>query len=130
MEELSKDVYQVDILKVEFPINSAYLGEAYSREEALDCYRRVDAAARRPYIYLSAGVSAAQFREQLALASESGARYSGVLCGRATWQDGVPVYAKHGRKALEEWLKVDGIATIQAVNDSLRSATSWQNRLH
>ncbi len=130
MEELSKDLYQVDILKVEFPVNSAYLGEAYSRDEALDWYRRVDAAARRPYIYLSAGVSAAQFREQLTLASESGARYSGVLCGRATWQDGVPVYAKQGRKELEEWLKVDGVANIQAVNDCLRSATPWQNRLH
>ena len=64
---------------------------AYARDEALEWYRRVDAAARRPYIYLSAGVSAPQFREQLGLASESGARYSGVLCGRATWQDGVPV---------------------------------------
>lgn len=130
MEELSKDVYQVDILKVEFPVNSAYLGEAYSRDEALEWYRRVDAAARRPYIYLSAGVSAPQFREQLNLASAAGARYSGVLCGRATWQDGVPVYAKQGRKALEDWLTVEGARNINAVNECLRSATPWQNRLH
>ena len=81
MEELSKDVYQVDILKVEFPVNSAYLGEAYSREEALDWYRRVDAAARRPYIYLSAGVSAAQFREQL----DSGERVRRKIFGRTVW---------------------------------------------
>ena len=137
MEELSKDVYRVDVLKVEFPVNAAYVegssvyaGQtAYARDEALEWYRRVDAAARRPYIYLSAGVSAPQFREQLGLASESGARYSGVLCGRATWQDGVPVYARGGREPLEKWLQVDGVANIQAVNECLRSATPWERWL-
>ena len=99
MEELSKDVYKVDVLKVEFPVNAAYVDRgAYSRKEALDWYRRVDAAAGRPYIYLSAGVSAEQFREQLALASESCAKYSGVLCGRATWQHGAPAYAREGAR--------------------------------
>lgn len=129
IEELSKDVYKADILKVEFPVNSAFLGQACSRAEALEWYRRVDAAAQRPYIYLSAGVSAAHFRDQLDLARESGARYSGVLCGRATWQDGVPVYARHGLAALDQWLQTRGVENIRAVNDCLRSATSWQTRL-
>jgi tagatose 1,6-diphosphate aldolase len=134
MEELSKDIYQVDVLKVEFPINSAfmegssvYAGQtAYTREEALEWYRRVDGAAQRPYIYLSAGVTAPQFREQLRLASEAGARYSGVLCGRATWQDGVPVYAQEGREALDRWVRTEGSANIQAVNECLASAVSWE----
>lgn len=129
IEELSQDCCRVDVLKVEFPVNSAYLGEAYTREEALDWYRRVDAAARRPYIYLSAGVSAPQFREQLHLAAESGARYSGVLCGRATWQGGVPVYAKEGGEALERWLSTEGTANIKAVNDCLQSAVPWHSWL-
>jgi tagatose 1,6-diphosphate aldolase len=135
IKELSKDIYKVDVLKVEFPVNAAYIEgcsvytgqHAYTRAEALEWYRRVDAAADRPYIYLSAGVSAPQFREQLNLAAEAGARYSGVLCGRATWQDGVPVYAKQGRKALEQWLQSDGVANIQAVNECLASAKSWEN---
>ena len=127
MEELSKDVYKVDVLKVEFPVNSAFLGSAYTREEALEWYRRVDAAARRPYIYLSAGVSAPQFREQLGLAAEAGSRFSGVLCGRATWQDGVVAYARQGSKALDEWLKREGSTNIQAVNECLAVAKSWES---
>jgi tagatose 1,6-diphosphate aldolase len=135
IEELSKDVYKADVLKVEFPVNSAFMEGsavkagpiAYTRQEALDWYRRVDAAAQRPYIYLSAGVSAPQFREQLRLASESGSRFSGVLCGRATWQDGVPVYAKQGRKALDVWLHSEGVANIQAVNECVAGARSWES---
>jgi tagatose 1,6-diphosphate aldolase len=134
MQELSRDIYKVDVLKVEFPVNAAFVEgcevyngtTVYTRDEALEWYRRVDSAAGRPYIYLSAGVSASQFREQLILASEAGARFSGVLCGRATWQDGVPVYAKQGRKALEEWLQSKGVANIQAVNRCLASAKSWE----
>lgn len=135
MEEFSKDIYRVDVLKVEFPINSAFLpgsavyagNAAYSREEALDWYRRVDQAARLPYIYLSAGVSAVQFREQLNLASEARARFSGVLCGRATWQDGIPVYATRGREGLEAWLKLRGVENIKAVNECLAAAVSWES---
>lgn len=133
MRELSHDIYKVDVLKVEFPVNAAFLEgcevcngtSVYTRAEALEWYRRVDNAAGRPYIYLSAGVSASQFREQLTLAAEAGARFSGVLCGRATWQDGVPVYAKQGREALENWLQSEGVVNIQAVNQCLASARSW-----
>jgi tagatose 1,6-diphosphate aldolase len=133
IEELSKDVYKVDVLKVEFPVNAAYVDgssvyagqAAYTRDEALEWYRRVDTAAQRPYIYLSAGVSAPHFREQLRLSAEADSRFSGVLCGRATWQDGVPLYAKQGGEALERWLSEEGVANIQAVNDCLRSASPW-----
>ena len=134
MEELSKDEYKVDVLKVEFPVNTSfvegsavYAGQtAYTLAEALDWYKRVDAAARRPYIYLSAGVSAEHFRESLKLAAESGARYSGVLCGRATWQEGAAVYAREGRVALDRWLAREGTANIRAVNACLAGARSWE----
>ena len=56
--------------------------------------------ATKPFIYLSAGVSNAEFTESLALAAESGVRFSGVLCGRATWKDGIPVYAKEGARGV------------------------------
>ncbi len=126
MEEFSDRRYHVDVLKVEFPVNVTFVGDAYSREAALDFYRQADTAARGiPYIYLSAGVSAADFRQALGLAADSGARYSGVLCGRATWQDGVPPYAKGGVAALETWLKSEGVRNIQAVNECLKNATAW-----
>ena len=41
-----------------------------------------------------------QFIESLKMAEESGADYSGVLCGRATWKDGMPIYAT---KAWRRW---------------------------
>lgn len=137
MEEFSKDKYKVDVLKVEFPVNAFYVEgsavytgrRAYSMSEALDHYRAADAASQRPYIYLSAGVSGRHFQESLRLASESGAQYSGVLCGRATWQDGVPVYARAGVAGLEDWLSRDGVANIRALNECLSSATPWPDRL-
>ena len=130
MEELSKDRYKVDVLKVEFPVNASFVEDsamhegqtAYTRSEALNWYRRVDAAAGKPYIYLSAGVSAPHFRESLKLATEARARFNGVLCGRATWQDGVVVYAREGLQALNRWLANDGTENIRAVNDCLASA--------
>jgi tagatose 1,6-diphosphate aldolase len=126
MEEFSDPRYHVDILKVEFPVNVSYVGSEYSHEKALELYRLADAASRGiPYIYLSAGVSAADFTKSLRLAAESGAHFSGVLCGRATWQDGVPAYACGGVQALEQWLETDGVRNIQAVNECLKGATPW-----
>src|ERR1039457_2777085 len=117
MEEFSKPQYKVDVLKVEVPINanyvegsSVYKGQkAYSRQEALNFFRQAADVATRPFIYVSAGVSNAQFIESLNMATEAGTDYSGVLCGRATWKEGIPVYAKQGLKALEDWLSTGEI---------------------
>ncbi len=133
MEEFSKPQYMVDVLKVEVPVNanfvegsSVYKGQkAYTREEALGHFRSAAAVATKPFIYLSAGVSNAQFIESLQMAAEAGTDYSGVLCGRATWKEGIPVYAKNGVKALEDWLAKDGIRNINAVNDAIKSAKPW-----
>ena len=89
MEEFSKPQYRVDVLKVEVPINahfvegsSVYKGQkAYTRKEALDYFRSAADTAKKPFIYLSAGVGNAQFVEELTMAAEAGTDYSGVLCG-------------------------------------------------
>jgi tagatose 1,6-diphosphate aldolase len=133
IEEFSKPHYRVDILKVEVPVNleyvegsSAFKGQkVYTRREALAHFREASAVAGKPFIYLSAGVGNAQFTESLKMAAEAGAEYSGVLCGRATWKEGIPVYGKHGIKGLEEWLQRDGVKNIDAVNDALQSAVPW-----
>jgi tagatose-1,6-bisphosphate aldolase len=67
--------------------------KAYTKKEAIDTLPHAAAAATKPFIYLSAGVSNAEFSETLELAGESGVKFNGVLCGRATWKDGIPVYA-------------------------------------
>ena len=133
MEEFSKPQYRVDVLKVEVPINanfvegsSVYKGQkAYTRKEALDYFRRAADAAKKPFIYLSAGVGNAQFVEELTMAAEAGTDYSGVLCGRATWKDGMPIYAKQGVKALEDWLSTEGVKNIEAVNAATKTAKPW-----
>jgi len=133
MEEFSKPQYGVDVLKVEVPVNMVYVagtrackGEsAYTREQAKEFFRRAASVSQKPFIYLSAGVSNEVFSETLELAAESGTNFSGVLCGRATWKEGIPVYAKKGLKALEDWLSTEGVKNIKNVNDRLTAAKPW-----
>jgi tagatose 1,6-diphosphate aldolase len=134
MEEFSKPQYGVDVLKVEVPVNVKFVegmrvfgGEkAYSRDEAKELFQQAAAAAKKPFIYLSAGVTDEVFRETLELAAEAGTPFSGVLCGRATWQDGIPVYGQQGGAALEAWLEDRGVKNITALNEVLaQGAKPW-----
>jgi tagatose 1,6-diphosphate aldolase len=133
VEEFSKPQYGVDVLKVGVPVNMAYVEDApgaerdwlYSREEAKQHFRRAADAARVPFIYLSEGVGNELFEDALQLAAEAGANFSGVLCGRATWKDGVPIYVKEGLRALEKWLNEQGVHNIERVNARLVAARPW-----
>src|SRR5579884_541670 len=135
MEEFSRPRYGADVLKVELPINPAYVagtrastGETavYSRQEARDHIRNAASATSLPFIYLSAGSSNEVFCDMLELAAEAGAMYAGILCGRATWQDAIPVYANEGIDALERWLNRDGRDNIQALDNVLaHGAVPW-----
>jgi tagatose 1,6-diphosphate aldolase len=133
MEEFSKPQYGVDVLKVEVPVNMAFVAgtksckgdAAYTRDQAKDHFRMAASVARKPFIYLSAGVSNDVFIETLELTAESGVKFSGVLCGRATWKDAIPVYAKQGVKALEDWLNDQGVKNINNVNARLKAAHPW-----
>jgi tagatose 1,6-diphosphate aldolase len=135
MAEFSKPRYGVDVLKVEVPVNMKFVegtraftgGEAtYTRRTAMGLFQEAASAASKPFIYLSAGVTDEVFRETLELAGEAGTSFSGVLCGRATWQDGIPVYAKDGSAALERWLSDRGVQNIQALNEILaKGAKPW-----
>jgi tagatose 1,6-diphosphate aldolase len=133
MREFSKNRYGVDVLKVEVPVNlkfvegtQAYSGQkAYSKKEAMDFFRQAAAVATKPFIYLSAGVGNAEFTESLELAAESGVKFNGVLCGRATWKDGIPIYGKQGAEAFRKWLQTEGVKNIENVNARLKAATPW-----
>ena len=137
MEEFGKDKYNVDVLKVEVPVQmkfvagtEAFQGEqAYTRAEALEHFRSAAAVTEKPFIYLSAGVTNAIFIETLQLAGESGTSFNGVLCGRATWADGVSVFAKDGEKAFSEWLNTQGVENIGNVNKALQAASPWYGKV-
>jgi len=137
MAEFGKARYNVDVLKVEVPIEmsfvegtKAFKGEkAYTRAEALQHFRDAATMTHKPFIYLSAGVSNPVFIETLELAVESGTTFNGVLCGRATWKDGIAIYAKQGAKAFEDWLNTTGVENINNVNNALKQAHSWHEKV-
>ncbi len=133
MMEFSKPEYRVDILKVGMPVNLSSVegspscgGEIlHTREQAKQHFLLAAACASIPFIYLSEGVSSATFQFGLQLAAEAGAKFSGVLCGRATWKDGVEIFVKQGLHALQDWLGREGVRNIENVNQCLSSATPW-----
>ena len=135
MQEFSRPRYGVDILKVELPVNPifvggtrAYGGEevAYSRQEAIEHFRATASATSMPFIYLSGGSTNEVLCEMLELAAEASVPFAGMLCGRATWQDAIPAYAREGAEALSLWLEERGAQNIQALNNVLaRSAIPW-----
>jgi tagatose 1,6-diphosphate aldolase len=133
IEEFAKPRYAADVLKLEFPVQMQFVPgmqtfqneSAYSRAEAAEYFRRAAAATAMPFVYLSAGVSNNAFVEGLEFALESGVRFNGVLCGRATWQDGVPVFVRQGASALQHWLQTTGADNLAKVHRVLESATPW-----
>lgn len=134
MEEFSKERYGVDILKVEVPVNMKYVEGAhafagqslYTQSDAMRLFREAASVARKPFIYLSAGVSNETFLETLDLAAQAGTTFAGVLCGRATWQEGIPVYATKGYDALVDWLQGEGVDNIEKLNKVLaKGAKPW-----
>ncbi len=136
MKEFSQERYMADVLKVEAPVQMAFVEgthaykgkKAYTRSEAMEHFRQAASSTHLPFVYLSAGVSSPAFIETLELAVESGVSFNGVLCGRATWQDGVPIYVKDGAVALQNWLNTKGAENIQDVNRVLKSASPWYDK--
>jgi tagatose 1,6-diphosphate aldolase len=137
IEEFCKASYAVDVLKVGVPVNMNFVESAdlsrsqtvYSHAEAVCHFKRASQAASLPFIYLSEGVSNQTFADALTLAAEAGSNFSGVLCGRAIWQDGVPIFVQQGIPALEDWLGEHGVHNIQNVNMHLTATRPWFERI-
>ena len=133
MAEFTKDRYGVDVMKVEMPINMKFVEgtksfggqKAYSKQEAMDHFRRT-ADVGDQSVHLSVGRRQQRGVHRIArLAAEAGTRFSGVLCGRATWKDGIPVYGKQGGAAFRDWLESEGVKNIENVNARLKPAHPW-----
>lgn len=136
MRVFSDPRFGIDVLKVEVPVNMNFVegfaqGEVvYTKEEAADHFKEQESATPLPYIYLSAGVSAKLFQDTLVFAHDSGAKFNGVLCGRATWSGSVPVYIEEGEEAARAWLKDEGATNIKTLNEVLeRTASPWHEKL-
>ncbi len=116
--------YMIDVLKLEVPVNMNFVegfgdDPIHSQEEAKAFYQDLDKATDIPYIFLSAGVSAKLFQDTLRFAKEAGSSFNGVLCGRATWADGVEKFAQGDKEAIE-WLESQGKENITSLNEVLK----------
>jgi tagatose 1,6-diphosphate aldolase len=137
MKIFSNPIFEVDILKMEVPVNMNYVeGYAedddyvYSQKEAMGYFKEQSESTHLPFIFLSAGVSAEMFQETLRFAKESQSEFNGVLCGRATWKDSVEIFVKYGHAKTQEWLANQGRQNIEELNDVVRvSATPWTQRI-
>ncbi|MEG0289418.1 MAG: tagatose-bisphosphate aldolase [Carnobacterium sp.] len=135
MKEFSKPQYKVDVLKVEVPVNMNFVegfGQetVYTKEEAAAFFKEQSDATYLPFIFLSAGVSAQLFQETLVFANESGSAFNGVLCGRATWKNGVHHFIADGENTANEWLETEGKDNIESLNEVVeRTASSWHDKV-
>ncbi len=137
VEEFCNPRYFVDVIKVGVPVNLKYVDSPvapasqviYSRAQAAAYFRRASDACTLPFIYLSEGVTNDTFADALSLAAEAGSAFSGVLCGRATWQDGVAIFVKEGANALDEWLRETGVKNIENINARLAAARPWHEKV-
>lgn len=123
--EFSDPRYLVDVLKLETPVDMNHLEgygqkeSLYTKKEALKFFKDQSDATDLPYIYLSGGISASLFQDMLRIAKESGAKFNGVLCGRATWRDSVDIFGKDQAKA-SKWLDETGKENITSLNEVLK----------
>jgi tagatose 1,6-diphosphate aldolase len=132
IKEFSKPEYNVDVLKMETPVNMNFV-EGYSeveivhsKEEAAKYFKEQSDNTHLPFIFLSAGVTMELFKQTLEFASEAGSTFNGVLCGRATWSGVVEPFAKEGEEAAREWLRTVGKKNITDLNEVIeRTATPW-----
>jgi tagatose 1,6-diphosphate aldolase len=132
MAEFSKPKYRVDVLKVGFPVDLAFVEGSptanaqivYNRQAAKEHFQQTADALTVPFLYLSEGVSNEAFQFGLELAAEAGVPFSGVLCGRATWKAGVAIMVEKGIGSLEEWLAGEGVENVQSINRRMTGATS------
>lgn len=133
MSEFSKDVYGVDVLKVEVPI-SIYNIEGYdiyenynpvfNKNDAQKSYKKCSDLSKIPFIYLSGGVSNEQFIETLKFAKNSGSEFNGCLCGRAIWKDGIKTYATQSWNEYIKWLEYQGLENLNRVKETLHNTAS------
>ena len=131
LQEFSKDRYGVDLLKIEFPLSPAkvegpsVVDPLFTQEQARELFRNASAATQKPFVYLSAGARLETYLTGLELAVSSEGRFNGVLCGRAVWQDAIPVFAQSGAQALEAWIQTQGVSNLQRVQSVITSAQPW-----
>lgn len=136
MKEFSQPQYEVTVLKVEIPFNIKFVegfngnnNVVYTQEQAKDLLKKQSEITDLPYIFLSAGVTSEEFIAEIKMAEEVGAKFNGVLCGRATWKPAIKPFASEGEEVGRKWLAMQGKENIENLNKALKGAKSWRDKL-
>jgi tagatose 1,6-diphosphate aldolase len=129
----------VDLLKLQFPADLKYARQfhqavfdgkerpaVYSLEEIRAFCRELNEAARRPWVLLSGGVGIQEFLVGLELAVEAGA--SGFLCGRAIWQEVLPLHPN--RERMRDYLVSTAVYNYVRANATAERARPWYAHPH
>lgn len=106
----------IDVLKLEFPIDAAFEPEHYVWRTACES---VSAVCQVPWVLLSAGVDFSTYLDQARIACESGA--SGFLAGRAIWKEAVQM----ARDARTDFLANIAKPRLQKLNAAVKAARPW-----
>ncbi len=132
--EFSKEEYDVDILKLEFPVNLKFVQEfhkgtfdekereeVYSIKDAESACREITKVSRVPWVILSAGVDIEEFVYNVEIASNNGA--SGFLAGRAVWKE----FTKHFpiEEDMLAWLLTSGVENYRQIYEASKKATPY-----
>lgn len=103
----------VDVLKAEFPVD---VSEVQDEAVWADACHELTLACPTPWLLLSAGVSFETYLRQVRVACEAGA--SGVMAGRAVWQEAVEQSGEPRRAFLNTTAR-DRMARLTALCDAL-----------
>jgi len=125
VNEFTKPEYSVDLFKLENPVNDSNLvnpdsPEAKSVQKIFDELGRISG---RPWVMLSAGASANNFRKVLQYAYRAGA--SGFLAGRAIWWE---AFVKNfpDIAQMQKSLAHDGVNYMREINNlTTQHANPW-----
>lgn len=136
MKEFSAPQYDVTVLKMEIPFNLKFVEGfngnnevVYTQEQAKDLLKQQSDITDLPFIFLSAGVTSEEFIAEIKMAEEAGADFNGVLCGRATWKPAIKPFAGESEAAGRKWLSTKGKENIENLNQALKGAKSWRDKL-
>ena len=125
VREFAKPEYAVDLFKLENPVIDSDLGnpDAPETEPVQQVFDEMGRISGRPWVMLSAGASADNFRKVLQYAYRAGA--SGFLAGRAIWWEAF-VQNFPDLLQMQQALSRDGLKYMREINAmSDRHANPW-----
>ena len=126
-KEFSKEEYQIDIIKIEFPFNEFEVNGfendssslIYSQESCSEIMQECFENATTPVVFLSAGMKFNNFLQSLEIAKSSKINFLGFLCGRSIWQDSIDIFCKSGEDKFLNWMDEEGQKRLQKLKNSI-----------